>query len=462
MATELNPRLKTMPGRVPTHNITAEQSVLGGVLFDNSSLPKALESLKTGEEFYNPVHKLVYAAFIELFEQNQPIDLMTVSETLRKKKQIDETGGLEFLGELMEIFPTAANVGVHARIVKEKAMLRRLISTAGELVNLGFEDTDDVDNIIDRAEQMIFQLAEDRIQKGFSDIKSIVNDANQHIEILSQKKELVTGLSTGFRKIDEKTAGFQKGDLIIVAGRPSMGKTALCINIAENVAIDHEKIVAFFSLEMSSMQLVLRMISSLSHVPLHKIRSGFVAQNDWAKLTRASSQLFDSNIHIDDTAMQSVLDIRAKARRLKAEKGLDLIVIDYLQLLHSNTRSESRVLEVGEMTRSLKGVARELEVPIILISQLSRKVEDRPNKKPQLADLRESGSIEQDADVVGFVFREEYYDKENIDVHGKAKFIIGKQRNGPTGDIELAWNGECTRFDNLSYDTPDDSHFNEE
>ncbi|MDH5543212.1 MAG: replicative DNA helicase [Nitrospinota bacterium] len=459
MVRELNARVNTLPGRVPPQNLGAEQSVLGGILFDNSSLPKALESLKTGEEFYFPAHKLIYAAFIELFEKSEPIDLMTVSEALRKKKQIDESGGLDYLAELLEMIQTAANVGIHSRIVKEKALLRQLISTAGDLVNLGFEDTDDVDNIIDRAEQMIFKLAEERIQRGFIDMKQLVSTASEHIEALDRNKELITGLSTGFKRIDEKTAGFQKGDLIIVAGRPSMGKTALCINIAENVGVFNQQAVAFFSLEMSSMQLALRMISSLSHVPLHKIRTGFAAKNDWANLHKACGQLFDSNIHIDDTPMQSVLDIRAKARRLKAEKGLDLIVIDYLQLLHSNTRSENRVLEIGEMTRSLKGLARELEVPIILISQLSRKVEDRPNKKPQLADLRESGAIEQDADIVGFVYRESYYDRDNFDIQGKASFIIGKQRNGPTGEIELAWNGECTRFDNLSYETPDESNF---
>jgi len=455
MASELRPIREHSVGRVPPHNIEAEQSVLGGILFDNQALSRALEQIKTGEEFYKPAHRIIYSAFLDLFEKGDPIDMMTVNETLKKNKKISEAGGLDYLAELMDIFPTSANVGIHAKIVKEKALLRRLITTAGELVNLGFEDSESVDEVIDRAEQMIFELAEDRLERGFADLKELIHDTNEHLDQLASRKELVTGIATGFKKLDEMTAGFQGGELIVLAGRPSMGKTALSINITENVSIDSDKVVAFFSLEMSAMQLIIRMLSSISKVAMHKIRTGFLSASDWTSIRSASERLYESNIHIDDAPMQTVLDIRSKARRLKAEKGLDMIVIDYLQLLHSRGRSENRVLEIGEMTRSLKGLAREMDVPVLLLSQLSRKVEDRPNKKPQLADLRESGTIEQDADVVAFVYREEYYYPDKVEVQNQAEVIIGKQRNGPTGRAKMIFLKENARFENLAFGVPD-------
>ena len=452
MPIELQPRNSVGVGRVPPQNLEAEQSVLGGILFDNAAMARAVEYLKTGEEFYKPAHRLIYAAYLELFEKGEPIDLMTVNERLRKKKQIDEAGGLDYLAQLMELIPTAANVGMHAKIVKEKVLLRRLITTAAEVVNIGYEDSEDVEEVMDRAERMIFDLADDRITKGFRNIKEVVNETINDIERLFDRKELITGLPTGFKKFDEMTAGFQPGDLIIMAGRPSMGKTAICINMAEYAAVEKEKSVAFFSLEMSAMQLILRMISSLSHISMHKIRTGYLSQNDWPRITSAAQHLYEAKIHIDDTPMQTVLDIRSKARRLKAEGSLDLIIIDYLQLMHGRANSESRVLEISEITRGLKGLARELEVPVIAISQLSRKVEERPNKRPQLSDLRESGSIEQDADIVSFVYREEYYNPEKNP--GLAEVIIAKQRNGPVGAVQLAFNKECTRFDNPAFDAP--------
>lgn len=454
MAADPQPRFVTGPGRVPPHNIEAEQSVLGGILFDNAAMPRAVEFIKNGEEFYKPAHRLIYAAFLELFEVGEPIDLMTVSERLRRKKQLEEMGGLDYLANLMELIPTAANVGVHARIVKEKALLRNLIVTAAEVVNLGYEDTEDVDQVIDRAEKMIFDIAEERVKRGFRDIKTVVQETIKDIERLFERKELITGTPTGFRKFDEMTAGLQNGDLVIMAGRPSMGKTAICINMAEYMAIEQGKSVALFSLEMSAMQLILRMVSSLSHISMHKIRTGYLAQSDWPNITRAAQNLYDAKIHIDDAPAQMVLDIRSKARRLKADQGLDIIIIDYLQLMHGRANSESRVLEISEITRGLKGLARELNVPVIAISQLSRKVEERPNKRPQLADLRESGSIEQDADIVCFVYREEYYQPEKMDAQGIAEVIIAKQRNGPVGSVHLAFNKECTRFDNPAFDAP--------
>ncbi len=443
------------PGRVPPHNIEAEQSVLGGILFDNQAMPRAVEFVQNGEDFYKPAHRLIYAAFIELFNANEPIDLMTVSEKLRKKKQLDDTGGLDYLARLMELIPTAANVGVHARIVKEKALLRGLITTAAEVVTLGYEDTEEVDQVIDRAESMIFEIAEKRVNKGFRDIRTVVNDSIQNLEKLFDRKELITGIPTSFKKFDEKTSGLQPGDLIVMAGRPSMGKTAICINMAEYMTTEHGKSVAFFSLEMSAMQLALRMISSLSRTNMHKIRTGFLSQNDWPKINMAASKLYESKIHIDDSPAQTVLDIRSKARRLKADKGLDIIFIDYLQLMSGRLKSENRVQEIAEITRGLKGLARELNVPVVAISQLSRKVEERPNKRPQLADLRESGTIEQDADVVCFVYREEYYSPEKVEAQGRAQVIIAKQRNGPVGDVHLVFDKECTSFGNPEFDLPE-------
>ncbi len=424
------------------------------MLFDNAAMARALEYLKSGEEFYKPAHRLIYSAFLELFERNEPIDLMTVSERLRKRKTIDEAGGLDYLAKLMELTPTAANVGTHAQIVKEKALLRRLVVTAAEVMNLGYEDSEDVDAVIDQAERLIFDLAEERIQKGFKNIKEVVTETIKDIERLFERKELITGLPTGYDRFDEMTAGFQPGDLIIMAGRPSMGKTAICINITEHLAINHKKSIAFFSLEMSAMQLVLRIISSLSRISMHKIRTGYLAHSDWPQITNAVSRLYEAGIQIDDSPLQTVLDIRSKARRLKAEGKLDMIVIDYLQLMTGRGSPESRVLEISEMTRGLKAMARELNVPVIAISQLSRKVEDRPDKMPQLSDLRESGSIEQDADVVAFVYREEYYHPDKVEAQGLAVIRIAKQRNGPVGAIKLAFNKECTRFDNPSFDAP--------
>jgi replicative DNA helicase len=456
MAVELHPLNPLGAGRVPPQNIEAEQSVLGGVLFDNSAMARAFEYLKSGEEFYKPSHRLIFSAFVELFERNEPIDLMTVSERLRKRKLLDEAGGLDYLAGLMELTPTATNVGVHAQIVKEKALLRRLIITAAEVMNLGYEDSEAADAVIEQAEKMIFELAEDRIQKGFKNIQEVVTETLKNIEALFERKELITGLATGFHKFDEMTAGFQPGDLIIMAGRPSMGKTAICINIMEHLTgPKHKKSVAFFSLEMSAMQLVLRIISSLSGISMHKIRTGYLAHSDFPRITTAVGELYETGIHIDDSPSQTVMDIRSKARRLKAEGKLDMIIIDYLQLMTGRANPENRVLEISEITRGLKAMARELNVPVIAISQLSRKVEERPNKRPQLSDLRESGSIEQDADLVSFVYREEYYSPDKVECHGLAEVIISKQRNGPVGSVKLEFNKECTRFGNLAFGAPD-------
>ena len=435
----------------PPQNIGAEKSVLGAVLFDNEGMHRALEHLKTGEEFYQPAHRLIYAAFLELSEKNKPIDLLTVSEQLKKSQALEKTGGLDYLGTLMSFMPSAANVGMHAQIVKEKHTLRRIIVQVAEVHSLCHDEIEDVPDLLDRIEAMMLGLTADDARRA-TPFPDVVNATMTHVENLTDHKGYLSGLSTGFCDLDKMTTGFQRGDLIIVAGRPSMGKTAFCINIMEHVAVKEQKQAAFFSLEMSAQQLTLRMFSSLARIDSSRIRGGFVGKADWPSIVDAASKLYSAKIDIDDAAVQTVLEIRSKARRLKAEKKeLDLIVIDYLQLLTSRGKVENRHLELGTFTKSLKALARELDVPVVLISQLSRKVEERVNKRPMLSDLRESGAIEEDADLVCFVYREEYYTKDKKpEVKGQAELIIAKHRNGPTGMVRLAFNDGCTRFDNAA------------
>ena len=448
-------REQRAPGRVPPQNVEMEQYVLGAILLDNEALPKTIESLSSPDDFYRPAHRKIFEGMLELYEKSEPVDLMTLSETLRKKGYGEEVG-VDYLAELVEMVPTAANVRVHARMVREKAVLRKLITVAGEVVTLSYEDSEDVEALLDKVETMVLDISQQRVRKTLQPVKGIIKDSIKTVENLYHSKQLVTGVPTGYKELDEKTAGLQKSDLIIVAGRPSMGKTAFAINVAQNMAvIEEERVAAIFSLEMSAEQLVLRMLCSEAKVSGHRLRTGYLAQSDWPKLTAAAGRLHKSNIYIDDTPGQTVLDIRAKARRLQAEMGrLDLIIIDYLQLMSSRGKVESRTLEVSEITRSLKHLAKELNVPVIAISQLSRKVEDRTQKQPQLSDLRESGSIEQDADLVLFVYREEFYNKEKAEAQGVAEIIIGKQRNGPLGTVKLAFLKDFTRFEDLARDEP--------
>ena len=438
------------PTQLPPQNIEVEQSILGAILLENESLPKSLEILKDEGCFYRDSHRKIFATVIDLFEKSQPIDLITVTEQLRKKNQLEEVGGLDYLASLVASTPTAANIQYHSRIVKEKAILRKLITTSTEIHNRCYEDAEDVDDLLDYAEKQIFDISENKISATFANISQVVNESFNTIERLFERKELVTGLPTSFKKFDAMTAGLHPSDLIIIAGRPSMGKTALCMNIATHVAVDKKKIVAIFSLEMSREQLVIRMLCSEARINAGKVRTGYLSKSDWPDLTRAAGLLSESSIFIDDAPAQSVLDIRAKSRRLQAErKGLDLIIVDYLQLMRSRGRVENRQQEISDITRSLKALAKELKVPVIAISQLSRAPEQRTDRKPQLSDLRESGAIEQDADLVVFVYREEFY-KETPENQGVAEIIIGKQRNGPTGLIPLAFFKEYTRFDNLA------------
>jgi replicative DNA helicase len=438
-------------GKTPPQAIEMEQSVLGAILLDSEALPKTLEIFADPDVFYHPIHRSIYRTMLSLYERNQPVDLMTVSEGLKKDGVFDDVG-YEYLAELIEYSPTAANVRAHARVILEKSLLRKLITVAGEVATLAYEDDGEVDDLLDRVERMVLEVSQERASKSLVPIKEFIKESIKTAERLYDNKQLVTGVSTGFTDLDERTAGFHPSDLIIVAGRPSMGKTAFALNIGQSVAAAKEQpVVAIFSLEMSAEQLVLRMLCAEAKVSQQKVRSGFLAQSDWPKLTAAAGRLHNYKIYIDDSPGATSLDIRAKARRLMWEQGrIDLIVIDYLQLMSSRGRVESRVQEISEITRSLKQLAKELSCPVVAISQLSRKVEDRPDKRPQLADLRESGSIEQDADLVVFIYREEYYHRDKPEFAGLAEAIIAKQRNGPVDTIKLTFLKEYLRFENYS------------
>jgi len=434
---------------LPPQNLDAEYSVLGAVFIDNSSIARILEVLAS-DDFHRASHKKIFMAMVELFEQSEPIDLLSVSERLRTKKQLDEVGGIDFLASLEENTPTSAQAVYHAKIIRKKKILRELIRAATNIVTESYQESQDVDVILDNAEKSIFQIAEKKIQSGFIPIKEILHSSFGEIEKLYERKEFVTGVPSGFHDLDEKTTGFQRSDLIIIAGRPSMGKTALALNIARNATVDAKMAVAFFSLEMSKEQLGLRLLCSEAMVNSNRVKTGGLSKEDWGRLANAGGRLTDAPLYIDDTAGVSVLDIRARSRRLMAEKGLDMVVVDYLQLMRSTGSTESRQLEISEITRSLKGLAKELDVPMVILSQLSRKCEDRQDKRPILSDLRESGAIEQDADLVLFVHRDEVYSKESSDKPGVADLIIGKQRNGPVGTVELNFQKEYTRFNSLA------------
>ena len=436
--------------RLPPQNLEAEQSVLGAVLLDNAVLPRVIEILQP-EDFYRGPHRRLFAAMLDLFERDESIDLITLRERLEQKNQLEEVGGAVYLATLVDQVPTAANIAYHARIVREKAMLRGLITASTEIAAMSYEASRDVDQVLDEAERRIFLLSERSVRAGFVPLREVLKESFNVIQKLFDKKDHVTGVASGFTDLDQLTCGFQPSDLVIVAGRPSMGKTAFVLNIAENVGIEARVPVAIFSLEMSREQLVMRMLSSVSGVDGNRLRRGFLNNQDWPLLTRAAGKLSEAPIFIDDSAACTVLEIRAKARRLKAENGLALVIVDYLQLIRGRDRAENRQQEISEISRSLKSLAKELKVPVIALSQLSRAVESRGgDKRPQLSDLRESGAIEQDADVVAFIFREDMYKDDADQQQGVAEVIVRKQRNGPTGTVKLAFLKECTRFANLA------------
>ncbi len=446
--------------KLPPQNIEAEQMVLGAILIENDSINKVIETLSP-EDFYKDTHRRIFSVMLDMFETGDAIDLVTLSDALRGKTGLEAVGGASYLATLVSLVPTAANIKYHARIVREKAILRKLIHSATDIITQSYEDSRtvvNIDELLDRAEKSIFEIAQGKIKDSFVSMKNIVGHSFAIVERLYEKKEMVTGLATGFLDLDERTSGFQQSDLIIVAGRPSMGKTAFCLNIAAYAAIEKGKSVAIFSLEMSKEQLVLRMLGSESRVDAHKLRTGHLSERDWTPLSTAAGKLADAPIFIDDTAAISVLETRAKARRLKADQGLDLIIVDYLQLMRGRGDEGSREQEISNISRSLKALAKELQVPVIALSQLNRAVETRPGKekRPMLADLRESGAIEQDADVILFIYRDEVYNKCECPYdgeclcgqRGKAEVIIGKQRNGPIGKVDLTFVNRYTRFEN--------------
>lgn len=433
--------------KLPPQSIESEQSVLGAIIIDNDAIHKVIELLRP-EDFYKESHQKIYQAMISLYERGEPLDLITLTDELKRVKVLDKVGGAAYLAQLAESVPTAANVLHYARIVKEKALLRQLISAATEIITDCYKEEEDIEELLDRAEQLIFSISEYRIRPSFYPIREILKETFKVIERLYERKELVTGVPSGFKDLDRLTAGFQPSDLIIVAGRPSMGKTAFCLNIAHYAAVHARVPTAIFSMEMSKEQVAMRMLCAEAKVNASKVRSGFLSEADLQKLTLAASILSDAPIVIDDTPALSVLELRAKARRLKGEMSLGLIIIDYLQLMRGRSNAETREKEISEISRSLKALAKELQIPVIAISQLSRRAEDRPGRRPQLADLRESGAIEQDADLILFIYRDEVYNP-NTQKKGVAEIIIGKQRNGPTGTVELAYIPELTTFKDL-------------
>ena len=435
-------------GRVPPQSIEAEQSVIGCMLLDKEVIPTVTELLKP-EDFYRADHREVYEAILDLFEKAEPIDLITVSERLKLRGTLDSVGGLEYLTNLANIVPTTENAKHYAKIVEEKAILRKLIKVSTDIINMGYEASEEVAYVLDKAEKGIFDLLQKRNTQGFVPIKDVLVDTFNRLEELYNSKGYITGIPTGFIDLDYKTAGLHNSDLVLIAARPAMGKTAFVLNIAQHVAVHSKVPVAIFSLEMSKEQLVNRMLASEAMVDSQKMRTGKLEDSDWQKVARALGPLSEAPIYIDDTPGASIMEIRAKCRRLKIEKNLGLVVIDYLQLMQGKGgKSDSRQQEISEISRSLKILAKEINVPVLTLSQLSRAPEQRQDHRPILSDLRESGAIEQDADIVMFLYRDDYYnpdtDKKNV-----AEVIIAKHRAGSTGTVELAWLGQYTKFANL-------------
>lgn len=434
---------------IPPYNMEAEQSLLGGLLRDNSALTNVLEILK-GDEFYKGNHRQIFQAIISLFQANEPFDVLTVTDLLKQKNRLDSAGGAHYIASLASSVSSAANVVAYAKIVYEKSVLRKLIQVATSIQAKAYEANLPVDEILDDAEKSIFKIAESRLRASYFSIKDVIKESIELIETLYERHELITGVPSGFKDLDKLTAGFQDGELIIIAGRPSMGKTALALNIARNASVENNIPIAFFSLEMSKEQLGLRLLSAEARVDSHKMRSGFLSREECHKLIEAADTFSKGQIYIDDSASISALELRAKARRLKSEHKICLIIVDYLQIMQGNPRLEQREQAISEISRSMKALAKELRVPVIALSQLNRRVEDRNNKRPQLADLRESGAIEQDADLIAFIYRDEVYNL-NTSEPGVAEIIIGKQRNGPTGIVKLAYVKSYTRFENLAW-----------
>lgn len=441
------------PVRLPPQNIEAEQSIIGSCMLDSAAALKAVEILPEAGDFYREAHQVIYNCILDLLEKGEAVDILTVTNELKKRGKFDDVGGSEYLTNLLAVMPTTANVEYYSKIIREKAILRNLIQAGGSITDLGFNENDEAEHLLDRAESVVFNIAQKRINRDFDPIKETLYKAYDRISELYSRKESVTGLATHFLDFDHLTAGLQNSDLIILAARPAMGKTAFALNIAMNVAVQEKKPVAIFNLEMSKEQLSLRLLCSQGRIDSNKLRTGFLGESDWPKLTLAMNALAEAPIYIDDTPNQSVLEMRSKARRLQKNYGLSLLIIDYIQLIRgTSARSDNRSVELSEISRQLKGLAKELDVPVICLSQLSRKVEERNDKRPLLSDLRESGAIEQDADLVVFIYRDAYYKKQKNEEEGDdktAEIIVSKHRNGPTGTVKLLFLGQYTRFENL-------------
>ncbi len=447
--------------KLPPQSLEAEMSILGGILIDNDAINRVLEVL-TAEDFYRESHRKIFQAMMRLSDLREPCDLITLSTMLKKQAELEEVGGASYLATLVDYVPTAANISYYCKIVKEKSINRRLISVATEIVTLGYDEQSDVNDLLDMAQKNIYEISENKLRPQYVPVQAVLKEAFTILKTLHDRKEHVTGTPTGYVDLDHMTAGFQPGDLVIIAARPSMGKTTLALNIAEYASADphNKKKVAsvIFSLEMGKEQLVMRFLASIAKVDFGRMRTGHFLDSDWPRLTRAAGILHDSKIFIDDSPAISVLELRSKARRLKSEHDIGLIIVDYLQLMRGGPNPESRQQEISDISRSLKALAKELGVPVIALSQLNRELEKRADKRPMMSDLRESGAIEQDADVIMFVYREAVYcehcrkrDGSCTQNHDRnAELIIGKQRNGAIGTVNLAFFGEHTRFENLS------------
>lgn len=436
--------------RIPPQNIEAEQSVLGSMLIDKDAIITAAEYLRA-TDFYRDGHQKIFSAMTALSERGEPVDLVTLVEKLGRHNQLESIGGMSYLTTLANIVPTAANVAYYARIVRDKAVLRSMINAATRIVTRSFEAVDNVDEILDEAEKAIFEVSQRSNPQGFSSMKDILKGAFERIDKLWGNKGGVTGVPTGFPDLDNITSGFQNSDLIIIAARPSMGKTTLALNIAQHIAVNEKLPVAVFSLEMSKEQLVQRMLVAQANIDAQRLRRGYLSDEDYPKLTRAAGPLAEAPLFIDDTASLSIMEMRAKARRLKAEHGLAAVFVDYLQLMRGSERSENRQQEISGISRSLKALAKELDVPVIALSQLSRAVEQREKKRPILSDLLESGGIEANADIVAFIYREGYYNQES-DSRQETDIIIAKQRNGPVGSIQLYFKESHNKFLSIARD----------
>ena len=444
--------------KVPPHSVEAEQSVLGGLMLDNSGWELVADVL-VESDFYRRDHRLIFQAISQLFEQSQPVDVITLAEWHDKRGELDQVGELAYLGMLARNTPSAANIVAYASIVRERSILRQLIAVGTSISNVAFTpEGRNSEEMLDEAERQVLEIAEKGAHRGggFIQVKEVLSKVVDRIDTLFEQDSPITGLSTGFTDFDEQTSGLQPADLVIVAGRPSMGKTTFAMNLAENAAIKSKEPVAVFSMEMPADALAMRMLSSLGQIDQHRLRTGRLNDDDWPRLTSAIALLNEAPLFIDDTPALTSTELRARARRLKRDHGLSMIVIDYIQLMQGSGKAgENRTTEVSEISRSLKALAKELEVPVIALSQLNRSLEQRPNKRPIMSDLRESGAIEQDADLIVFIYRDEVYNEDSPE-KGKAEIIIGKQRNGPIGTVALTFQGKYTRFENFAYNNYDD------